>query len=375
MTAVAGESPPATAPAPGPETATGAVVVSATGEPTEPTTGGAVSAAEAPTAADLRLEAKAATREPATGDARRLAEAGALLVMIVWAANFVVVKSAIVSAPPIGFAFVRFLLAGLVLLAILRLREGSVRLPREVVVPLALLGGMGFGVYQVLWATGLAVTTAGTSALIIATTPIWTVLVAMAMRTEAPHPARFVGAAVGFAGVGLVVAARGLDVSETGPGDLLTLGAAICWGSYLALSAPLLATQSPLRLTTWAILFGTAVLAIPGLVQIADAGTGWVGPGTVAAIVYSGIVAGGLANVLIFRAIALLGPSRIANLQLLVPALTVLLAAAVLGEPILAGQVVGGIVIVVGILIARRAPVGPPPGGRLSPEPTPLLEA
>ncbi len=334
-----------------------------------------MSGAGAPPAADARGGVAAARATAAAADARRLAEAGALVVMVVWAANFVVVKSAIASAPPIGFAFVRFLLAGLVLLAILRLREGSVRLPREVIVPLAILGGLGFGVYQVLWATGLTVTTAGTSALIVATTPIWTVLVAIAIRTEAPHPARFVGAAVGFAGVALVVAARGLDVSGTSPGDLLTLAAAVCWGSYLALSAPLLATQSPLRLTTWAILFGTAVMAIPGGVQLAAAGSEWVTPAALAALAYSGIVAGGLANVLIFRAIALVGASRVANLQLLVPALTVLLAAAVLGEPILVGQVVGGIVIVAGILIARRAPVGPPPGGRRSPEPTPLLEA
>jgi drug/metabolite transporter (DMT)-like permease len=132
---------------------------------------------------------------------------------------------------------------------------------------------------------------------------------------------------------------------------------------------------SPLRLTTWAILFGTAVLAIPGSAQLAGADGAWATPEAFAAIAYSGIVAGGLANVLIFRAIALVGPSRVANLQLLVPALTVLFAALALGEPVLAGQVLGGAVIVAGILIARRAPAGPPPGGRRVPAPTPLIEA
>ncbi len=295
--------------------------------------------------------------------------------MVAWAANFVIVKDAIATAPPVGFAFVRFLLAGLVLLAILRWREGSAGIPRALVVPLAILGGLGYGVYQVLWASGLTVTTAGTSALLVATTPIWTVLVAVAIRTEAPHRARFAGAAVGLGGVALVVAARGLDLAATGLGDLLTLAAAVCWGSYLALSAPLLATLSPLRLTTWAILFGTVVMAIPGSVQLAGAGGAWVTPQTIVAIAYSGIVAGGLASVLIFRAIAVVGPSRVANLQLLVPALAVLFAALVLGEPVLVGQVLGGAVIVAGILIARRAPAGPPPGGRRVPEPTPLLEA
>ncbi|MFH1475275.1 MAG: DMT family transporter, partial [Chloroflexota bacterium] len=306
-------------------------------------------------------------------DARRLAEGGALLVMVAWAANFVIVKDAIATAPPVGFAFVRFLLAGLVLLVVLRLREGSAGLPRALVVPLAILGALGFGVYQVLWASGLTVTTAGTSALLVATTPIWTVLVAVAMRTEAPHRARFLGAVVGFAGVALVVAGRGLSLA--GVGDLLTLIAAVCWGSYLALSAPLLASISPLRITTWAILFGTAVLAIPGSVQLAAAGGAWATPEAFAAIAYSGIIAGGLANVLIFRAIAVVGPSRVANLQLLVPALAILFAAAALGEPVLAGQLLGGAVIVTGILVARRAPAGPPPGGRRVPEPTPLLEA
>jgi len=234
---------------------------------------------------------------------------------------------------------------------------------------------MGFGIYQVLWATGLTVTTAGTSALIVATTPIWTALVAIAIRTETAHPARFSGAVIGFAGVVLVVAARGLDLAAAGAGDLATLAAAVCWGSYLALSAPLLATFSPLRLTTWAILAGTVVMAVPGSVQLADAGTAWLTPAALLAIAYSGIVAGGLANVVIFRAIAVVGPSRVANLQLLVPALTVALAAGALGEPILAGQVFGGAVIVAGILVFAPRPPGATPGGRLAPEPQPLLEA
>ncbi len=341
--------------------------------PTAPYVPAAGWAAPVPAGRDVLARAIAGVRP--RGDARRLAEAGALLVMVAWAANFVVVKGIIAVVPPVGFAFVRFLLAGLVLLAILRLREGSVSIPRALALRVALLGALGFGVYQVLWATALSSTTAGTSALIVGTTPIWTALVAVAMRTEMAHRARLAGAAIGFGGVAIVVAARGLDLGGGGVGDLLTLVAAISWGTYLALSAPLLASLSPLRLTAWAILAGSAVMAGPGLVQLVSAGPAWIEPGTLVAFAYAGIVAGGLANVLVFRAIALVGPSRVANLQLLVPALTVLFAAATLGEPILAGQVGGGLVIVAGILVSRRAPLGPPPGRRPTPEPPPLLEA
>ena len=294
--------------------------------------------------------------------------------MVAWSFNFVTVKAAIATVPPVGFAFVRFLLAGLVLLAITRLREGSVGLPRGVAIRVALLGGLGFGVYQLLWASALALTTAGTSALLVATTPIFTLLAAVATRAERGHRPRYLGAAVAFAGVTLVAGGNGLRLDGAGLGELMTIGAAACWGWYLALSAPLLATYSPLRLTTWAILAGSTVLAVPGIVQLATADLSAVGPPHVLAILYSAIVAGGFANVVIFWAIALLGPSRIANLQFLVPALTIVLAAFLLGEPVLAVQAAGFGVIVAGIVVARRAPAGAA-AGRVGPEPPPLIEA
>ena len=47
------------------------------------------------------------------GSEHRVAEAGVLVVMVLWAANFIVVKSALEVLPPVGFTFLRFVLAGL----------------------------------------------------------------------------------------------------------------------------------------------------------------------------------------------------------------------------------------------------------------------
>ena len=60
-------------------------------------------------------------------------------------------------------------------------------------------------------------------------------------------------------------------------------------------------------------------------------------PGIVLAILYSGILAAGLANVVVFHGVKLLGPTRITALQSLVPAMAVVLAAIFLGEPIRPG--------------------------------------
>ena len=72
------------------------------------------------------------------------------------------------------------------------------------------------------------------------------------------------------------------------------------------------------------------------------------------AFAYSGILAAGLANVVVFTAVRLLGPTRITALQSLVPAMAVVLAFLILGEPIRPAQVIGGAVIIAGVALTRR---------------------
>src|SRR4051812_1745257 len=124
---------------------------------------------------------------------RRVAELGALLVMVIWAGNFIVVKDALNELPPVGFTTIRFALAAVVLLLVCRWREGSVRLPRGDVLPLFVLGALGFGIYQPLWTIALGQTTAGDSALLIAATPIFVLLIAAAIGADNLTPMRVVG--------------------------------------------------------------------------------------------------------------------------------------------------------------------------------------
>jgi drug/metabolite transporter (DMT)-like permease len=55
--------------------------------------------------------------------------------MVFWAGNFIVVKGAISILPPVAFTFLRYCLAALTLLALLRWREGAIRLPRGDLLP------------------------------------------------------------------------------------------------------------------------------------------------------------------------------------------------------------------------------------------------
>ncbi len=287
---------------------------------------------------------------------RRVAEIGVLLVMVFWAANFVVVKSALAVLPPIGFTFLRFLLASMTLLILLRWREGGIGLPRRDLIPILALGALGFGLYQMLWTTGLTTVAAGDSALLIAATPVLVALLAVVARSDVLTPVKLAGVLVSFAGVAIVIASGpGLSLGGSIVGEAITLAAALCWSIYTAFGAPFLRRYSPLRATAWATVAGTAVLAPFALVQLAG-----VDPSTLTwevggAILYSGFLAAGIANVVVSHGIMVVGPTRTAALQFLVPALAVLFAALLLQEPIRIGQVIGGLVIVGGVLLTRRS--------------------
>ena len=290
-----------------------------------------------------------------------MAELAVVAVMVLWAANFVVVKAANLEIPPVGFAMLRFGSAALILLAILRWREGAIGVPRRELVPIVALGGLGFGIYQILWATALQDIAAGDSALLIAATPVLVALLAVVAGSDTLTRPKLVGALVAFAGVGLVVAGgTGLTLGVTLVGDALTLLAAVCWAVYTAFAAPFLRRVSPLRTTAWAMVGGTLVLVPVGVLQLGATDLGSVSSGAWAGLVYSALLPAGLANVVVFQAVRLVGPTRITAFQFLVPAFAVVLAAAFLAEPIHAGQVVGGAVIVVGVWLTRRRHVGAP---------------
>jgi drug/metabolite transporter (DMT)-like permease len=279
--------------------------------------------------------------------------------MVAWAGNFIVVKDAITLLPPVAFTFLRYSLAAITLLCILRWTEGAIRLPRPETLRILLLGGLGFGIYQILWTVGLQTISAGDSSLIIAATPVFTAVIAVLIRADTLSPVKGLGILLSFIGVVLVIAAGvGLELTGSPVGYALTLAATICWATYTAVGANVLRRHSPLVLTTWATIGGTFVLAPIGIGQLLAPGA--IGPAQadallsiVFAVAYSGILAAAIANVIVFNGVRLLGPTRITAMQSLTPALAVILAYIFLSEPIRVGQVIGGVIIVAGVALTR----------------------
>ena len=227
-------------------------------------------------------------------------------------------------------------------------------LPRRDVVPILGLGALGFGVYQILWATALQEIPAGDSALLIATTPVITALLAVLSGADVLTRTKLLGSLVSFAGVAVIVSAgHGITLGSAIVGDALTLIAAVCWSIYTAFGAPILRRHSPLRTTAWAMVGGSLVLLLPGTVQAIDLDWSGVSADAWGGLLFSAFIPAGVANVVVFNAVRLLGPTRITAYQFLVPFMAVLMGAAFLAEPIRFDQLLGGVVIILGVIIAR----------------------
>lgn len=276
-------------------------------------------------------------------------------VVLIWGANFAVIKAAVNEIPPFAFAAVRFGIATPLILLIVRLREGSLRWPRGAGRHLLWLGLLGHTVYQVLFMTGISRTSAGNTALLIAPTPVLIALFGAATGVERATRAIALGAVATFLGVALVASAHANGPSAaTIVGDLLVLGASVCWASYTVGVRAVNLPVSALQLTAFTMLTGA-----PGLVLI-GAGSAWsfdwgsVTPAAWLATVYATLLGLVTAYILWNYAVQTIGGTRTGVIASLIPVVGLLLAAILLAERPTAVQIVGAGLIVGGVAVARR---------------------
>jgi drug/metabolite transporter (DMT)-like permease len=272
-----------------------------------------------------------------------------------WGLNYSVVKFGLREIAPLAFPVFRFGLGGIALLLVLRLREGSVGVRRADLPLLALVGLLGITLSQIGFVYALTNTSASDTALLGASAPIMTALLATLVGLERSGRRHWTAAGIGLAGVVLIVAGgpSGPQLGANLLGDGFALGNALVSSASALPIRPLLGRYSALRILTYEMLIGTAILlpfAVPGLLaqdyaRVTLAGWGSLGY----AVVFSGIAT----NLLYFTAIGRVGPSRAALYQYLQSFLAVLFAVVLLGEHVTLVQVLGGAVVVGGILVGR----------------------
>lgn len=283
------------------------------------------------------------------------ADAGALLAVFVWGVSFPVLKGLMTVMSPLTLMVARGLVSCLVLAIALR-RTGGWRAPTAEDVPALLAAGLiGFTVNQMFYSWGLHLTTASHSGLIFTITPLFVSGMSQALGHVRLGRLDMLGLALGVMGAGLIIGwpASGAAGGASVLGDLLTVGAAITWGVWTILAAPILQRRGTLAGTFWITLTGTLGLvpfALPGLL-----GQDWRLPWwAFVGVIYAGAAGGALGSLLWYAAVRRLGAARTAIYANMESFFAVLAAALLLGERVAVTSLVGGVAVVAGVLLTRR---------------------
>lgn len=280
---------------------------------------------------------------------------GLVVLAVIWGVNFPLIKAALEVVPPLAFNALRFPLAALALLVLVRRMGVDLRIEGRHVGAVVALGLLGNVVYQLLFILGVARTSAGNASLVLATSPAWTVLLSVLTGQERPGGRVWIGVACTIAGMGLVVVGgRGLSFGgETLAGDLLMMAASVAWAAYTVGSRPLVRRYGAMPVTAWTLWVGTVGVVAMGAAPLRAQDVGSYSPGLWFTVVYAGVLSISVAYALWNRGVQRLGNSRTAVYSNLVPVVALGAAWAALGERPQPLQLLGAAVILGGLRLTR----------------------
>lgn len=288
-------------------------------------------------------------------------------MVLIWGANFSVIKRAFEEMPPQPFNALRMVIASVVFLAAIAIarrlaRRGDavssvLHTPNQLTtrdrIDLVWLGLVGHFGYQFFFVGGVSLTSASNAALIVGATPAVLAVVSALMGRERISRLHWAGAAISALGIYLVVGHGASFGGTTLRGDLLVICSVVCWVTFTLGAASLIKRHSPLYVTGMTMVFGGipyVVMALPQILRVpwADVST-W----TLSALVLSALLALNLAYVIWYMGVQRLGPARTSIYSNGVPIVAMAVATVWLGEPLTGTKVAGAAAVLSGVLLTR----------------------
>lgn len=294
-----------------------------------------------------------------------------LTLATLWGGSFFFNEIAVREVPVFTTVAVRVGLAAVILLTVLWLRGAA--LPRGAAVWLA-FAGMGLLNNVIpfsLFVWGQREVASGLAAILNASTPLFTVLLAhLLTRDERLTPAKALGVAVGFAGVAVLIGRP-----EPGAMDASLLAQLACLvGAFSYACAGLFGRRfralgvSPLGAATGQVIASSLILIPLALLIDQPFATPLPSPAALGALLGVGALSTALAYVLYFRILSTAGATNLLLVTFLIPVSAILLGTGILAEALAARHLAGMVLIGLGLAaidgrpwraLRRRAAPGP----------------
>ena len=280
------------------------------------------------------------------------------IVYVVWGSTYLAIRIAIETVPPLLMAGTRFLVAGALLYGWARLR-GAPRPGSAAMRGAAILGVLFLflGNGGLVWAETRV--PSGLAAVLVATVPLWTVLIERFRGAPPVHPAVWAGLATGLAGVALLMVPGGGEAAIDPVGAAVLVIASIIWAYGIVIARGLTLPESGAVNAGLQMLVGGALLVVAGSI---GGEWGFFQPAAVSTrsllglgylIVFGSLIAFSAFTWLLREA----PPGRVATYAYVNPAVAVMLGWLVASEPFGPRELAASAVIVAGValIISVRA--------------------
>ena len=275
---------------------------------------------------------------------------------VLWGSGTWFNRVAVQDVGPMTVVASRVGLAALMLWLVMRARGIPVRWRGEDWVPYTVMGVLNTAVPFTLIAVGLTRIDSGLAGILLATTPLFTMMIAR-MVSPAEHLTRvkLLGVGAGLAGVMVIMGvSSGSITAGSGLAKLAILGAALAYGVSGVYGATL-RDHEPLSLAWGQLVVSTAVLLPFAVVwERPFDGGGWPVE-AVWSIAALAVLSTGLRYLVFYRLLGEIGATRTSMAGFLVPVSSVLLGCLFLGERLHSSQIGGMLLVVAGLAAASGA--------------------
>ncbi|WP_066054118.1 DMT family transporter [Robertmurraya korlensis] len=274
------------------------------------------------------------------------------LLMVIWGFNVSAIKILVTYFPPVFIQGIRVFLAGLVVIVVLIMSKKFERISRKNVLGIFVAALFGVFGHHLFLALGLTLTTGSNTGLILGLVPLFTSIFAMIFLKETLTVVKCLGILAALSGVYFIILKGNGPVSGFSLGDLFIFGAVITQAISFIVIKKLTTNLDSRQMTGIMLIFGSSMMfGLSFWIEPVEASDFHQPVYVWLVLLASAVFATGLGHMLYNYAIQQLGAGSTAIFINLTPFFSLLGSALFLGEKIVLEQLIGFMLIVLGVIL------------------------
>lgn len=280
---------------------------------------------------------------------KRFAHFLALIIMLVWGMSYLSIKVVVSEINPTVSAFYRFFIAAIILFIVLKVRFPQEKVLKEDRLRMALGGLFGVALYFFFENYSVFFTSASNVAILISTIPIFTLLSQRIIFKEKLTLYKVIGATLSVIGIIIIIASKErISLFSTGTlGDLMALGAALCWVVYNVVTSKFKGNYKSITVTTYQAIWGCIFLSPSLLFYKATIPS----RNVVLNLLFLSVFCSCIAYAIYIYCLPKLGATVLTTYINLQPIVSLISAKLLLQEEVTIYQVFGSLIIIAGVFI------------------------